>query len=296
VTPEANRLTSGLRELRDSAGLSLARLAARTPYSKSSWARYLHGEKPVPYDAVEALCRVAGQRPERLLALWELADAEWSGRGTRAVGADGPDSVVGVVGQGGRTAGEERGRGRGRTAAAWHGRRAMAMLAAGAGLAVAALLYVAVVLLPDEPGEPGRRGQPGQPGEPGEAAGQVATPAAHVPGCTGETCDGRDPADMGCGGQSMVTSAAERTLAGGQRVELRYGEACGAVWARASRLRVGDRVEVTRDGARPKDVRAVDAGDAQGYLATPMTAAADGPRGARVCLLPADGDRVCFGA
>ncbi|MGP4044911.1 helix-turn-helix domain-containing protein [Streptomyces sp. 2A115] len=249
------QLTIGLRELRESAGLSLARLAVRTPYSKSSWARYLNGEKPVPYDAVEALCRVAGERPERLLALWELADAEWSGRGRR------------------RTTGEERGR---RGAAARY--RRGPLLVTGAG--VVAVLCAAVLLLPDKPAEP---------------AGQAVAPATYAPGCTGETCDGRDPADMGCGGQFMVTSAAERTLAGGQRVELRYGEVCRAVWARASQLRVGDRVELSRAGARAKDVRAVNEGDTEGYLATPMTAADDGPRGARVCLVPADGERVCFG-
>ena len=74
-------LAAGLRELRGRTGLSLAGLAARTPYSKSSWERYLNGKKLPPRDAVEALCRLAEEPAGRLLALWELADADWSGRG-----------------------------------------------------------------------------------------------------------------------------------------------------------------------------------------------------------------------
>jgi hypothetical protein len=73
--------------VRETAGLSLAELARRTPYSKSSWARYLAGSQPVPRPAVEALCAVAGVRPDRLLALWELADARWSGRARTSVEA-----------------------------------------------------------------------------------------------------------------------------------------------------------------------------------------------------------------
>ncbi|WP_225858844.1 helix-turn-helix domain-containing protein [Streptomyces albicerus] len=283
MTPEARQLRAGLRELRDSAGLSLARLADRTGYSKSSWARYLKGGQPVPYDAVVALCRVAGERPERLLALWELADAEWSGRGKgRDEGARTAEERERTAEERERTA-EERERTaeeRERTAPG-HGR---VLLVAAGGCLVAALC-VAVLLVPGERAE-----QAAMP------PATYAPPATYSPGCTGATCDGRDPADMGCGGQSMVTSAAERTLAGGQRVELRYGEVCRAVWARASRLRVGDRVEVSRPGAPPRNVRAADKDDTEGYLATPMTAADDGPSGARVCLVPADGERVCFGA
>ncbi|HEY8980898.1 MAG TPA: helix-turn-helix domain-containing protein [Streptomyces sp.] len=80
AAPECAALAEGLRAVRSRTGLSLAALAGRTPYSKSSWERYLNGKKPVPRQAVEALCTLAGEPPARLLALWELADAEWSGR------------------------------------------------------------------------------------------------------------------------------------------------------------------------------------------------------------------------
>ncbi|MEU0039645.1 hypothetical protein [Streptomyces sp. NPDC006333] len=55
-------------------------LAERSAYSKSSWQRYLNGNQLVPRKAVVALCAMAGEPPGRLLALWELADQEWSGR------------------------------------------------------------------------------------------------------------------------------------------------------------------------------------------------------------------------
>ncbi|MES4891153.1 XRE family transcriptional regulator [Streptomyces sp. NPDC096012] len=66
----------GLRELKDRTGLSLAALAARTPYSKSAWHRYLSGAQRPPRAAVAALCRLAGVDPEPALARW---DAEAAG-------------------------------------------------------------------------------------------------------------------------------------------------------------------------------------------------------------------------
>ncbi|MEU0412805.1 helix-turn-helix transcriptional regulator [Streptomyces griseorubiginosus] len=74
---EARLLVEQLRQLKDRTDLSLAELARRTAYSKSSWQRYLSGAKQPPRGAVRALCRVAGADQARLLALWELADPVW---------------------------------------------------------------------------------------------------------------------------------------------------------------------------------------------------------------------------
>ncbi|MEU6915694.1 helix-turn-helix domain-containing protein [Streptomyces olindensis] len=74
---EARHLVEQLRALKDRTGLSLAELARRTAYSKSSWQRYLSGAKQPPRGAVQALCRVAGADQARLLALWDLADQTW---------------------------------------------------------------------------------------------------------------------------------------------------------------------------------------------------------------------------
>ncbi|MGW3954739.1 DUF2690 domain-containing protein [Streptomyces sp. NPDC004752] len=63
-----------LRALKDRTGLSLAALAARTPYSKSAWHRYLTGLQRPPRSAVEALARLAHADPGPVVALWEAAD------------------------------------------------------------------------------------------------------------------------------------------------------------------------------------------------------------------------------
>ena len=70
---EARHLVEQLRALKDHSGLSLAELARRTAYSKSSWQRYLSGGQPPPRAAVQALGRAAGADQARLLALWELS-------------------------------------------------------------------------------------------------------------------------------------------------------------------------------------------------------------------------------
>ncbi len=71
------QLVVQLRRLKDHSGLSLASLAAKTAYSKSSWERYLNGKKLPPREAVEALARVCGTDPTRLLALHEVAKEAW---------------------------------------------------------------------------------------------------------------------------------------------------------------------------------------------------------------------------
>ncbi|MGW5232723.1 DUF2690 domain-containing protein [Streptomyces nodosus] len=63
-----------LRDLKKRTGLSLAALAARTPYSKSAWHRYLNGAQRPPRSVVEALARLAGDDPAPILAQWEATD------------------------------------------------------------------------------------------------------------------------------------------------------------------------------------------------------------------------------
>ncbi|UQA93500.1 peptidoglycan-binding protein [Streptomyces halobius] len=71
------QLVVQLRRLKDHSGLSLASLAVKTSYSKSSWERYLNGRKLPPRDAVESLARVCGADTARLLALHEVAAQAW---------------------------------------------------------------------------------------------------------------------------------------------------------------------------------------------------------------------------
>ncbi|MFJ9892088.1 DUF2690 domain-containing protein [Streptomyces sp. NPDC091280] len=79
VTVERQRLlTERLRLLKQRTGLSLAALAAVTPYSKSTWHRYLNGDQFPPRAAVTALARLAQSDPGPLSALWEAAAQEQS--------------------------------------------------------------------------------------------------------------------------------------------------------------------------------------------------------------------------
>ncbi|MEU5235664.1 helix-turn-helix domain-containing protein [Streptomyces lydicus] len=268
----ASRLAAGMRELRGRTGLSLAALSARTPYSKSSWERYLNGKKLPPRGAVEALCRLAGEPAGRLVALWELADAAWSRRAAPSVCAEpaappGPALPREPSGPAGPPARPPLS-------------RAVAAVAAGACVGVlavgAALAFWA--------GE-GRGSGPAQRAVPSSSA---------VTGCRGRACDGKDPQSMFCGGAGLVDTPLERTATRGQHVQVRYGRVCGAAWGRLRNGRVGDRIEVWVPGSAPRSVRVRDRFDAEGYLVTPM-AAARGPRGIRLCLYPAGGAaKECF--
>lgn len=79
-----------LRRLKDHSGLSVRQLAARTGYSAKSWERYLGGRHLPPAQAVEALARIGGEDPTRLLTLREVAAEAWEhgkDRGRTAVPA-----------------------------------------------------------------------------------------------------------------------------------------------------------------------------------------------------------------
>jgi hypothetical protein len=80
LPPEVRHFVEQLRLLKDTTGLSLVALGARTAYSKSSWQRYLNATQPPPRQAVTALCRVAGLdagESERFVVRWELATRAW---------------------------------------------------------------------------------------------------------------------------------------------------------------------------------------------------------------------------
>ncbi|MEW1826627.1 DUF2690 domain-containing protein [Streptomyces sp. NPDC088196] len=73
-------LTEQLRLLKQRTGLSLAALASVTPFSKSTWHRYLNGDQLPPRAAVEALARLAHTDPGALLSLWDAAAREQQSR------------------------------------------------------------------------------------------------------------------------------------------------------------------------------------------------------------------------
>nr|WP_127894661.1 XRE family transcriptional regulator [Streptomyces sp. S10(2018)] len=272
MTAEHTRLTAALRELRARAGLSLAALAERTAYSKSSWERYLNGRILPPRQAVRELCRIADEPEEPLVALWEIAESTWSGRA--AVRASTPASAVEEPRP--PSAGPPPRSGRP------HGRRGRLMVVlTSAYVLLAGGIALALFLLP------GRGTADDEP---------LSDPVPHSTGpqCRGAACEGLDPIRLICG-INPDTLTTYRT-ATGAHVELRHSRKCGASWARAWGTAIGDRLEVAADGPA-HEVRVANRDDTETYVYTGMAAARSGTT-VRACFRPASSDeeRECVEA
>ncbi|MFD4880319.1 helix-turn-helix domain-containing protein [Streptomyces sp. NPDC058420] len=273
-----NQLAAALRQLRTETGLSLAGLATKTPYSKSSWERYLNGKTLPPREAVEALCRLAGEPVGRCVALWEIAEAEGSGRGATptATGAKGPATRPQATAPPTVAAPPP-------TPSPPHQRGVvtLAVLASVCAVAVTAVV-LALLLLPGS-----RTSDPLSP-----TAATTATPAG--PGCHGATCEGRSPMAMRCAAQPD-TVARHRTATGAW-MELRHSRECGTTWARTWGGRIGDRIEMSVPG-RAGAVHGAQVGnavDAESYVYTLMAVTRPGTV-VRACFQPAGGGkRECF--
>ncbi|MEU0953873.1 DUF2690 domain-containing protein [Streptomyces niveus] len=272
MTTENDRLAAALRELRARTALSLAALSERSPYSKSSWERYLNGKSLPPRQAVQELCRLANEPDGRLLALWEIAESGWSGRAASPAPAPAPAAEEPQPRKSPPPAATGRPRRR-------RG-RLMAVLVCAYAVIVGGLALV-YFLLPDRQA-------------PADEPLSDSAPYSLAPQCHGASCEGRDPMRLICGiGPDTLTTFRTAT---GAHVELRYSEKCGATWARVWGARIGDLVEVTAAGPT-RDVRIKDTADTETYVYTQMTAA--GPGGTvRACFRPtaADGERECVEA
>ncbi|MFI2616195.1 XRE family transcriptional regulator [Streptomyces sp. NPDC018584] len=197
-------------------------------------------------------------------------DASASPFGTAGAGAPPAAGPVPVPG-GGSPDGQRR-------------RRKATMFLAGV---VGALVVIAVALL-----VPGL----GDDGKGGEAATSSVTPSskgdAKLPDgveCRGADCAGKDPENMGCGGELAKTTS--RATVGRALVEVRYSKTCGAAWARITQASPGDEVTVTGSGggASAEQKGTVDE-DFDAY--TPMVAVKTGTT-AKACAALASGQSGC---
>jgi transcriptional regulator with XRE-family HTH domain len=287
LTSDIRLLVAELRELKDRAGLSLAALSRRTPYSKSSWERYLNGKALPPQHAVAALGRLSGADPARLTALWELANTAWhvreaDGGQVRNAPSDGhapevppgsepedppepADPTAATAGKRTQAAGRRR-----------FGRRPLiwTAVALAVGAASGAALFGAF----------------GSGSHSGTGAGGDGTPNAGASqrqvdiNCFAESCTGKDPAQAGCG--DVWTAA--KVHADGAWVELRYSDACKAAWSRISWAHPGDIARVVRADGRTYQ-RAI---RYDGDTFSAMVAAAS-PTTARACALLLSGAYPC---
>jgi hypothetical protein len=277
-----NQLDSSLRELKTRTGLSLAGLAAKTPYSKSSWERYLNGKTLPPREAVEELCQLAGEPEGRCVALWEIAEAETSGRGASEerplppppapVRVPVPVPVPEVTESGHRGHRDHR------------GVAALAALGSMCAVAVAGVV-VALLLLPHH-SEP-------------QASTDPSSTTDFGPRCHESTCAGKEPLAMNCAADP-VTLAMHETATGAW-LQLRQSRECGASWLRMWGARIGDRIELTVSGrpATAHSAKVITPTEANTYIYTLMAATQPGTV-VRFCFEPAAktgaaaGKRECF--
>jgi transcriptional regulator with XRE-family HTH domain len=245
LDPETAYLVDALRDLKDRSGLSLAALGTATPYSKSSWERYLNGRILPPRHAVESLAEVTGQPAGRLLALWQLAEVRCSGRDqTQAPAVDGPVAPAIV---------DPAPAGRDVRVPAW------------LGIAAAVAIGILVVVL-TKPFGFLRDSAPAAPG--------------YSVGCHGAQCAGREPEGMACA-LDAVTSGELRIAR--TDVELRISRRCGAAWTRISHSALGDEVQVSDQDGRTESTTVASSAATGQFISTRMVPVV-GSRRVRACL------------
>ncbi|MQY36347.1 hypothetical protein SRB17_43460 [Streptomyces sp. RB17] len=248
-----------LRELKDRTGLSLAALAARTPYSKSAWHRYLSGGTPPPRPAVEALCRLAGADPEAVLALWEAAGTPAPETAPQAAPETAPEEP------GPRRRLRRLGPRLPRRLPSWLPLSVLVLF--GTATAVAA----AAVALSDRPG---------------------ATPAAQtlpgVPRCHGRSCQGELPDPSLCARDARTTTMVTGPA---YTVRLRWSPACGTAWSQV-RVRSPKAREVSVRAGQNVLSAGYPADDSTGD-SSPMLSVSS-PRGVEACAEVA-GQLACTG-
>ncbi|MET9555677.1 XRE family transcriptional regulator [Streptomyces sp. NPDC006645] len=304
LDPQVREFATQLRRLVDKSGLSIAAVADRTGYSKTSWERYLNGRLLAPKGAIVALAEVTGTNPLHLTTMWELSERAWSRSEMRhdmtmeAIRISQARDALGEFGGDGPGASRPGTAARPAASGGWHGpespgapqsppqsapprppapagppgrggggrgrRRTVIFVTALVG----ALLVIAGAVLLTDLGGGG-----------GDDTDKVArTPSAkpsasasELPAgvkCAGDDCIGEDPELMGCGGEFAETATTAKV--GTAVVEVRYSETCGVAWARITEAGPGDTVEIaSAKGGGPPQTGTVNA-DKDAY--TPMVA------------------------
>ncbi|MES4887424.1 DUF2690 domain-containing protein [Streptomyces sp. NPDC096012] len=279
LASDVRHLVAELRALKDRAGLSLAVLGGRTPYSKSSWERYLNGKALPPQHAVISLGKLADADPARLLALWELANAAWHDhRAHETDGARDADDVQDRPSKESTPSTERTPATRAEeppSVSRRFGRRQLirtvVALAAAVGLSVA--LY-------------GAFGRHSGAHADGDGTGGKDAPSRQLDvNCFADSCAGKNPGPTGCGGDAWT--AAKYRVAG-VYVELRYSDACKAAWSRISWGQPGDIARVIGEGGRTYQNKVhYDTDTFSAMVAAPS------PSTAKACVLLTSGVHAC---
>ncbi|WP_254665971.1 DUF2690 domain-containing protein [Streptomyces sp. WMMB 322] len=123
------------------------------------------------------------------------------------------------------------------------GRRVAALLGGAVGVFAVLGAGVLVFGLPGESGEPSASPSP-------SATNSPRTLPAGVK-CQGESCTGKDPEKMGCGGQNVKSS--NSAFVGPSMVEVRYSKVCKAAWGRITGAAQGDNLKISAGGEAASD-------------------------------------------
>ncbi|MGW1779246.1 helix-turn-helix domain-containing protein [Streptomyces sp. NPDC002143] len=311
LDPQVREFAEQLRRVVDRTGLSVAAVADRTGYSKTSWERYLNGRLLAPKGAIVALAEVTGTPPIHLTTMWELAERAWSRSELRhdrtmeavriaqaraALGEFGPppETRESQEPPGASEASEARegAAGRAEVTSGIAGPAGTPAAAAGsrAGLFLIGVVGVVIVVVGAFLLTEG--GDPKQAVGTAKSPSPSASPAPVLPSgvlCTGADCTGRDAEEMGCSGDLVAT--AKTATVGTTLVEVRYSRTCGAAWGRITQAAQGDSVGVTVGSVRETGSITA-AGDTIAY--TPMVAVKDAAE-ARACAVLASGQQGCTG-
>ncbi|RAG81789.1 XRE family transcriptional regulator [Streptacidiphilus pinicola] len=283
-TPAACTVLAGeLQRLRTANRLSLGALAERTPFSKSSWGRYLNGKALPPWQAVQQLCALVDEPEDRFRALWTVAEAAWNRRDAVSAPAPvvhqpEPEPEPAVPAEPRRLPERPAPEAPAAQDPSPHGRvRRRTFLAVfGAG----ALLATLVGLL--------WNGVTPQGASP--AAVTSASPSARPVGCVGQACDGADPGAMDCGVYPQSLGVFQ--LQHGTQMEVRYSAQCRAAWARVWSSQKGDRLSIAA-GADQRSAVVPDPYTAQTFFYTPMVPATARGAALHACLAFTDGASRC---
>ncbi|MZD04170.1 DUF2690 domain-containing protein, partial [Streptomyces sp. SID5785] len=166
----------------------------------------------------------------------------------------------------------------GRSGGGGGGRRRLTMFLAGV---VGAALVVVLAYVLTSGGDKDDKAEPSP---------TPTTSAPRLPAgvqCVGDSCTGKDPEAMGCGGDFADSTA--KILSGTTQVEVRYSKTCKAAWARVQGAAPGDSV-LLRSGTESSKKGLVGDADTDAY--TPMLAVSSSGD-AKACATLASGTEVC---
>ena len=247
-------LFEALRSMKDDSGLTLTELAARTHYSKSSWQRWLNGERLVTEPALLRLCELAAvSDPVRdgLLELWTSAQQEQEQEQeqeqvppeTELLPETEPRSESQSRSEPGAESGAEAGPAPD-GGAPEAGPKALPRWVpgsrAGRWAAVSAVLFTVVAVIVSA----GLldRSQAADPSVAASPSPSVAPLVATNGSCEAAGCVAKDPQASGCGADAVTISSANVKQ---MTIYVRYSPHCKAAWAKITDAAVGFSATVT---------------------------------------------------